>query len=509
MLGLMLIAIIYALFSYWTPYAFDDYVFMTVYREQNGGSETFSISALIDYAKTIRMVDNGRLANILSPISTLILPKWLFSTITGFMISGIFYMGVKLAGVDRRNRFLAVVIFWLLSLFCLPWRNSIMVPDYLLNYVFSSFFLLLLLCILVTIEQKPLSIAQLTVAFVNAFIAGMMHEGFSVPFFGGLCIYTLIRRFHLRWQWWVIVAAFFAAMVLVVIAPGTLLRLGHESETFSVAARLKSFFTVTPLAPVSIAICLGYILKKKSIQPLCHKLNSQPIIVAFATALLATAMAIIVKPTPRVGWIAELFFMIVLTHLFANGLNKLSKRRAIAIGGILNLVGAVFFAFVLNAAKKLDDQNTKILAEIDKSPNGTVFYDILPPDDFALPYLYLPMRYQYVETFQIKALRDYFQKSCAIVPTALRDVTFEKMRPIPGNSDLLIYNGELLSRDTVMVDPEASAEFRQYILQKGNASLKLKCFAINFKNEKGETMNYVRVLRGTETDGITSAVRIE
>ncbi len=69
----MLIAVIYAVMEWLTPFQFDNIVFDAVYLEFSGGSSDFSLDAYLQYINHIRQEDNWRMANILAPASTLIL----------------------------------------------------------------------------------------------------------------------------------------------------------------------------------------------------------------------------------------------------------------------------------------------------------------------------------------------------------------------------------------------------------------------------------------------------
>lgn len=63
------------------------------------GSSDFSLSALAGYFRELRLNDNSRLANVLSPFTTLITPwRYLFPWLTGLAIAFIAALGVRICG---------------------------------------------------------------------------------------------------------------------------------------------------------------------------------------------------------------------------------------------------------------------------------------------------------------------------------------------------------------------------------------------------------------------------
>lgn len=112
----MIIAVIYAVMEWLTPFQFDNIVFDAVYLEFSGGSSDFSLDAYLQYINHIRQEDNWRMANILAPASTLILNnKPLFSALCGLCVGLSAWLGARFASGGKRPGFGALVASEVLS----------------------------------------------------------------------------------------------------------------------------------------------------------------------------------------------------------------------------------------------------------------------------------------------------------------------------------------------------------------------------------------------------------
>lgn len=234
-IALVVIAVLYALFSYLTPFQYEDYGFFGSYLQYNHNVPSFNWNAFIDMCAEIRKYDNGRLANILDLFVIICVPKWIFDILTGIVTAGIFYF-LTLFIVSRASdhtaanklSFAVLTSCWALSMVALPWRNNIMVLDYALNYLYSTFFNLLFLYLATICEDRGLTGWKLAGACVIAFVAAAFHEGFSAPIGLGLLVFACFRRLRLRASWWTVVVSYAIGALAVVTAPGIWIRAGRE-----------------------------------------------------------------------------------------------------------------------------------------------------------------------------------------------------------------------------------------------------------------------------------------
>lgn len=184
-----------------------------------------------------------------------------------------FYFMLKLSGIKRDCYGVAMLIFWICSLILLPWRNSIMVNDYLLNYLFSSLFILGFLLLLSRAYDHRLGAVSMAGGLVVAIAAGWFHEGFSVPLCGAIGLFAISRKFRMPWQWWVLTVAFGLSTLFVLLAPGILGRADREFNVYTLSDRIKVSFTVLPalVSVIGVFVVFLVIPKYRSVlKILCH-----------------------------------------------------------------------------------------------------------------------------------------------------------------------------------------------------------------------------------------------
>lgn len=136
------IALTYMVYSWYTPIALDDYLFARYYLDVNGNSSDFSFKALADYILSVRMNENGRLANYLCAPIVLWMPHWLWSITISFLITSTIVISAVLSSGKRRLSARMLIFVWGLSVIFLPWQDysGLIVIDYALNYFFIMVF---------------------------------------------------------------------------------------------------------------------------------------------------------------------------------------------------------------------------------------------------------------------------------------------------------------------------------------------------------------------------------
>ncbi|MDE7119695.1 MAG: hypothetical protein K2O10_03715, partial [Muribaculaceae bacterium] len=75
------VALLFALWQYWTPVQLDDLWYQAYYLGF-ADSRSHGFDSWLDYVAWHRVDSNGRLANYLAPLATLVVPRWLFAALT-------------------------------------------------------------------------------------------------------------------------------------------------------------------------------------------------------------------------------------------------------------------------------------------------------------------------------------------------------------------------------------------------------------------------------------------
>lgn len=503
------ISMVYGLFSYWMPYVLDDLLFQGLYLEHNGGESSFSLNALIDFSADVRACDNGRLSNILSPIATLMVPRWLFSILTGVGCASMFVMMCSLAGFGKQAVAKAMLVLWVCSLVLLPWRNSIMVNDYLLNYLYPS-----LACMgFVTVMGKEKDFVRPRVLFIVEAIAlavpsGWFHEGFSVPLCAGFAVYGLMRKGRLSVAWWSVMAIFVATSMLTALAPGLLLRVGRELNGYSAGEKIG--LLCTTLGAVVIMACAGIpaIWSARFRNAWRDTLSDGRMVILATASIMSAIIVLLTHSDARAGWPACLFAMVVIASFIRNLLvecgcrigRKVVTRWMMALYVIVSLL----FANVLRWQYRLNEEHNLVLEMMEESNNGTVYYDLINPLDIRHQTLYLAMRYSWILPWNLYLLNQGETSTGrykSVVPKALEEYDGTGARVIAGTGGIEEYNGVLLL-------PEVSDEIHQQYMEghsevthyriettDGNVYENEMCEKIRFFDKKGNVRWHVIPLR--------------
>ncbi len=144
------IATTYFLLSLWTPMLQDDLVFQAQSLDSHDPSAGFSLSGWLRHISTQWVENNGRLANILAPLGSMMFPRWCRALITAASVSAIFMLLGCLSRPTHKEHAdnpaadaAAMASLWLASMVCWPWRDRIMLWCYELSYATSMAAILL------------------------------------------------------------------------------------------------------------------------------------------------------------------------------------------------------------------------------------------------------------------------------------------------------------------------------------------------------------------------------
>ena len=223
-----IIALSYMVYSWYTPIALDDYLFARYYLDVNGNSSDFSFRAFADYILSVRMNENGRLANYLCAPIVLWMPHWLWSITISFLITSTIVISAVLSSGKRRLSARMLIFVWGLSVIFLPWQDysGLSVIDYALNYFLSWFLVLVTIICLIRVERSSVSHSRFFIMAVGAFFTGMVHESFSFALIATLFVIAVSKKFRLSEQWWGLFSALVVGELLCVTAPGIISRFG-------------------------------------------------------------------------------------------------------------------------------------------------------------------------------------------------------------------------------------------------------------------------------------------
>lgn len=427
---LLLIAILFGVLYYLTPYQLDDWMFMGAYRNHNGGSDSFSLSSWIAACAEIRANDNGRLSNILSPVSTLWSPwKELFPWLTGLAVGAIVW-SVSRIGFGRRVEWSGVGVTWLLIALFLPWRDALLVRDFALNYVWAAAVTFVALWLLLTVRGWNLRFF-LSIPVIVA--AGWWHEGFVVPTLCGLGVVALIRRFRMSPQWWTLVVLYAVAGALMTLSPGMLNRASKEIGGHSNPLGLRYLVDIFPLALLVASTVMAMLFRKGRARLLAlvrgEDLSSEgsqtrttiPFFPLFFTVSVAGAIiSLLANYTPRVCFWSSLCALTALLILYRPLWRALPKLWRGVVGALCVCLCVLHLLFAISWQSRYHREAEQVLAELERSETGTVFIDVIPKRALSPLTLYYPSRLMWLTPFNLLSM-GYAQgdRNLAVVPADL------------------------------------------------------------------------------------------
>lgn len=387
--GITLVAIfvIYTLLEWAFPIMYDDWAFMAMWKSHSP-SGNFSLSAWLEFYDNIRNYHNGRLANALTPFSTVISP-WnsLFPIFTGIAVAVVICLAERFASFNKRsNNFLFLTLCWFLLLILLPWRDSIFVADYALNYIFSAAVTLLFIAYLIRCEYKGWNPYLFVFAIPFAIVAGIWHEGFSITACVGFGVFILVKRFRISWQFYAVFFLYLISALFCLCAPGMMSRVSNVvSDTRNQLGYLYLLKRHLALIILSISF-LGLLLFKKGRITLKKTYRNPFIQIGVGIIISGYAISLMPNQPLRSTFWPSLFCVInfiafLINFNFTKSLQK--KHKPISLVVSVVILGACVSQGILSIhwTLKYRRQQDEIMREFYSNNIGSpVYYDLQDPD---------------------------------------------------------------------------------------------------------------------------------
>lgn len=182
--------------------------------------------------------DNIRIANLVV-LFFLLFPKWVGSGLMTLCWIYTVFACFRLSGIDwRKSALIPVSVF--LWTFCMPWAEDMGCMDYQFNYLLTTFAAMLLVICLFR-ECSGTGIINKLLYFIFGLIVGMMHEGVSVPFAGGIVAMIVCFKDWRKERYLITLAGMVGGIILLMTIPGMVFRF---ATTVEVKTLLKYSFLI-------------------------------------------------------------------------------------------------------------------------------------------------------------------------------------------------------------------------------------------------------------------------
>lgn len=389
-------AALYTALSLVTPYLLDDWTFMGVYRDDVDGGYAFSFRAWSDYYQYIRGFDNGRIANFLSPLSTMFTPwKELFPFLTGLLMPIIAILILPFReiepGADGKLKALLLAFAWGLMIVGLPWRDTIFVRDYALNYIWASAINLAFLRLLWLICDKERARHDTTWILIPAILlaitAGGWHEGFAAATLCGLGLLAIARRFRLPGRFYLLTSIYLLSAIIFAMSPGMV---GRIADHTGLPVQFSSIRTYVILLIVCVLLVIHIIrITQRKGDWKLNRSDSTILTVAVGIVFGGYFIAMATVNTARSYFWPDLaaicVALLLIKRIAATGSrssksNPGRKRTFSLISVLVALLCSAQSVSVIVWQDRYRKESEEIVNLLEHSETGIVYYDFKYPD---------------------------------------------------------------------------------------------------------------------------------
>lgn len=497
----LLIAAIYTVLVWITPTAIDDWTFWGSWRDDIPG-EGFSLSKWWGFFQFIRAYDNGRLSNVMDPIFVIYSPwKEIFPFLTGILMAWAVVLSQRLA--TRGPSCLWLAATWTLMIVCLPWRDTLFVTDYALNYIWSAAITLSLFFFMRFGERlrKPwLFILTLLLAL----IAGGWHESFAMASLCGLALLMLARRFRLSRRFYAVFAVYLASTLLFMLSPGMIGRIGNTAGLRPHHLPFH-FHLIIFLLGVTI---LGSLFSKRGRAVLREAAVSDVAVVSFGIFVAGNLIASLTVNTMRAYFWPNLAGVVLTLWIVKRWFAQPAKSwMPNAVATLLACACTAEMVLVIVWQWRYSKDYENIITLLNKSENGSVYYDFPYPDIAPAYTLRVPTSHMWINWYNYHALLSWYMTPViGVAPTALRDATLDQGEPVRGRRfsrgkvtgtvEGTLYKGHIITPyeqiDTTILLKRPFGPFAAELVLPDRV-VRAEYVSIPFITERGDTLLYYRV----------------
>lgn len=489
---LLTVWFLYAVLSQLTPFLYDNLVFDALYLGFNGGEDTFNVDAFLDYAEYMRRIDNWRLANLVAPLTSVVLDcKPVFSMLTGLCIACMVF--VPLSECSRNCRFISAVAIWAGYTLFLPWRNNILTGDYALNYIYSSALCMLLFSLVFKTLRIASSLSVVGMLLLSVIVAAW-HEGISVPAGTALLAYMgFWSRGRCHWSVWVCGIILFCGGLAWSLASNLTQRICMEIPS---AAIVESPFKTLVFNALCLVLMAAIAIATfwQRLRPSLKTVASRPAFVIFAlTAIAGCLLSLMVRASGRTAFWPQACAVAAFVLWGQVLWQERKPGKAIIVAAVtasLLLAQGVYAAIYI---KKSADEYYDVLDLMSgKEMGATIYFDIIMPEDYPIATLGMPPRNVWLETFTYYVLdKRYPQLRAAVVPVSLQNVDHSQA----DNLGLAMRLGDAVFNIPAPDRFESDRAAKAYLdirLVDGTTRHNHPAFTLLFISNEGQRLQYIK-----------------
>ncbi|MDE7426704.1 MAG: hypothetical protein K2M79_02765 [Muribaculaceae bacterium] len=359
LLLITIIAIGTGILDYFTPLMGDD---LSKWMAMGGESEQFSLRKAISFLAANYFGCNGRIFDAVGPVLFTVLPKAVFACLIGVMTGWFFIAIAMAAGIFKAHERTIACGFITITLFSLPWWDSMFMRVCHYNYIWSSAFALYYIYFWFH-GFMPKRFGHL-ILFSFGLLTGCFHEQTGISL---CCVFTLmliISRCQ-KWKLSMYIGLLFGTF-LTVASPGFWRR---NSSIITDSERIELIFTTVPWVVILIFITLYIVLRRNKYM---NVVKTPEYITYLCTALLTSAIAIYSTVPGRTGWLAECLALVALYKLIIYTRVKIIQFFRILINSLCFIIIIIHFSVSVFWQLKMSQEYDRAMTEYQNSRNGIV-----------------------------------------------------------------------------------------------------------------------------------------
>lgn len=440
------VAAAFALMYIFTVPHGDDLRLTIQYSWLNNGNLTFDGTAYRGFIRYFIDNENARLPNMLFPLFGIFMPRWVAGVLAGACVSFSIWLVCRLTAGRVDFRRVTAVTF--LTLFLLPWRDSLFQIDMGLNYVVTMVLYLGFIAALMRVPETATRTGRMTAVCVFGVICAWMHEGFAIPTLCGACSLLICRRYRIP-AYYILLAIFAVTTALCMSAPGTVNRILTQGAEASFFQNLRGFAVKSSVTLLTYCIMLIGLTMRRCRKSLLEFVSEPLILFSLVASAISLAIAFKAGTGHRPYWFANLTVILIWCRW---AFTRIAMRDSVK--NILTTVAcaviAVFLPSTVAAQIESGQKTAHALALLRANGFRPVYADI-PGGSGILNWGYVTGNLWEDEAY-INDIKDRYRLKAApaLLPSSMRHADWNSPEPLNPEGSVVRIGDQLFVKESAL-----------------------------------------------------------
>lgn len=350
----------------YTPFNGDDWAYKMAFEGPNAKFDSW-----LSYPRWCGshwLTTNGRIGNYMAPL-LMAMPSLIRALLCAIAIWLMYWGQVILSGA--RSGILPVASISL-SVFALPWWDSMNIFDCQLNYIWTS--ALIVSALLIIFKDNVTKPLQFIFALVLCGAAGISHEAASAPILASVVLWSLYTHYRPGKVQIVLLVFFAIGTALVLFSPGIILR---SSQDHTPDDPLLWLLLKSDAAAILLWLTIAVLAVFKSGRTAVYRLMRSNMGIFALASLFSAIISAYSGIVGRTGWFAEIYAFIATT-----GWINMYARPRWTVGSMI--LSAIVISQAIGCAilqYGLHKESAEFERQYIESDDGLVFIDCTRDND--------------------------------------------------------------------------------------------------------------------------------